>query len=370
MKKRLISMMMLVALALAGCSASNSTQTQVIKVNSESGDTEIDADDLETEATTSVQNGVQVSEQYVFAMDKEMYLTVYGDESDSAIAAAADEINRIDSLLSVGDKDSEIYKINNTGSAVISDETYSLIERAIEIGKDTKGALDITVYPLMDAWGFTTQNYRVPDESEIKSLLETMGTDKISYDKSTSTLTVADGTQIDLGAIAKGYTSSRLMEIFSQYDVDSAMVSLGGNVHVYGTKTDGSDWNVAIADPDDTSSYLGAVKIADKCVITSGGYERYFEQDGVTYHHILDPSTGYPADSGLTSVTIVSDDGTLADGLSTALFVMGLEDASDYWRQHSDEFDFVIKTSDGKVYITSGIENVFSSSYKYEVVSK
>ncbi len=369
MKNRIISIMLLSALALTGCGNTSAT-TQVIKVSSESGDTEIDADDLETEATTYTQDGVQVSEQYVFAMDTEMYLTVYGDESDKAIEAAVAEINRIDDMLSVGDENSEIYQINNSGSAVISDETYSLIERAIEIGEETGGALDITVYPLMDAWGFTTQDYRVPEDSEITSLLETMGADKISYDESTSTLTVAEGTQIDLGAIAKGYTSSRLMEIFAEYDVDSAMVSLGGNVHVYGTKVDGTDWNVAIADPDDTSSYLGGVKIADKCVITSGGYERYFEQDGVTYHHILDPSTGYPADSGLTSVTIVSSDGTLADALSTSLFVMGLDEASEYWRAHSDEFDFVIKTSDGEVYISAGLENVFSSTYKYEVVNK
>ena len=363
--KKLLFIIIAAAVFAGGCSEKDGN-LNVVTVNDEDG--EITEDDLETEPQTSVEDGVQVSKQYVFAMDTEMYLAVYGDESKEAIAEAVSEIKRIDSLLSVGDEESEIYELNTNGSAVISEETYDLINEAVGIGVLTEGALDITVYPLMDAWGFTTQNYRVPEKEEIESLLELTGTDKIHYDENTGEMTLGEGTQIDLGAIAKGYTSSKLMEIFSQYDVVSAMVSLGGNVHVYKDKPDGTLWNVAIADPDDTSSYLGAVKVEDKCVITSGGYERYFEEDGVIYHHILDPSTGYPADSGVSSVTIVSSDGTLSDALSTSLFVMGLEKATDYWREHSDEFDFVIKTTDGEIYITCGLDGVFSSDASYSII--
>ncbi|MCR5784892.1 MAG: FAD:protein FMN transferase [Eubacterium sp.] len=363
--KKFIYLTIAAALLLSGC-GSNAQSVQVVSVNDDDG--EITEEDLATEAETTYENGVKVSKQYVFAMDTEMYLAIYGTECEEAIEAAVEEINRIDDLLSVGDEESEIFVLNSEGSCTLSDETYELIERALEIGDLTAGALDITVYPLMEAWGFTTQDYRVPSESEIKELLEKMGADKISYDEDTKVMTLSEGTMIDLGAIAKGYTSSRLMEIFEEYDVNSAMVSLGGNIHVYGSKTDGSDWNVAIADPEDSSKYLGAVKVSDKCVITSGGYERYFEEDGVVYHHILDPSTGYPADSGVISVTIVSDDGTLADALSTSLFVMGLSKATEFWENHSDEFDFIIETDDGEIYITPGLDGIFSSDSDYNIV--
>lgn len=197
----------------------------------------------------------------------------------------------------------------------------------------------------------------------------------INYDSKERSISFGiDGMEIDLGGIAKGYTSSRIMEIFKDYDIDSGLVNLGGNVQAYGTKTDGSNWRVAIKNPDtaddDTDDYIGILSIADKAVITSGGYERYFEQDGKTYHHIIDPSTGYPAENGLVSVTIVSDDGTLADGLSTSLFIMGKDKAVEFWKVHSDEFDAVLVADDGTIYVTEGIKDSFTSDGTVEIVSK
>ena len=151
------------------------------------------------------------------------------------------------------------------------------------------------------------------------------------------------------------------------------MVSLGGNVQVLGIKTDGSKWRVAVQNPEDTENYLGVLETQDRAVITSGGYERYFEQDGKTYQHILDPKTGYPADSGLTSVTIVSVDGTLADGLSTSLFVMGKEKAVAYWRAHSEEFDAILVEKDGTVSVTENIADQFTPDdavKKTEIITK
>ena len=138
------------------------------------------------------------------------------------------------------------------------------------------------------------------------------------------------------------------------------MVSLGGNVHLLGTKQDGSAWRVGIQDPNNTDDMLGVLEANDCAVITSGAYERNFEKDGVTYHHIVDPATGKPSNSGLTSVTIVSKDGTLADGLSTSLFVMGKDKAIAYWKQHADEFDTILVDKDRNVYITEGIAGNFS----------
>ena len=178
------------------------------------------------------------------------------------------------------------------------------------------------------------------------------------------------GMEIDLGGIAKGYTSSRVMEIFKEYGVEHGLVSLGGNVQALGGKQDGNPWRVAIQNPESELDYLGVLEIADKCVITSGGYERFFEQDGVRYHHIIDPRTGSPADSGIISSTIISSDGALADGLSTSLFIMGLEEAEKYWRANADKFDFVLEDRSGKLYISEGAAKMITTEMDMEVVKK
>ena len=160
------------------------------------------------------------------------------------------------------------------------------------------------------------------------------------------------------------------MDIFKENGISSAVISLGGNVQTLNGKPDGSDWRVAVENPADTGSYIGVLSIKDKAVITSGGYERYFKQDGKTYHHIIDPATGYPADSGLISVTIVSDDGTLADGLSTSLFIMGEEKAAQFWRKNSDEFETIMETADGKLYVTEGIADSLTTDMDVTVIHK
>ena len=176
--------------------------------------------------------------------------------------------------------------------------------------------------------------------------------------------------QIDFGGIAKGYTSARIMDIFRACGIKSGLVNLGGNVQALGTKKDGSSWRVAVKDPQDTDQYLGVLSIQDKAVITSGGYERYFEQDGRTYHHIIDPKTGYPVENGLISVSIVTADGTLADGLSTSVFIMGKEAATEYWRNHSDEFDMILMTDDREIYVTEGIADSFESEMDTKIIEK
>ena len=305
----------------------------------------------------------------LFAMDTVMMITAYGDEAQEAADAAEEEIRRLDALFSVGEADSDIALLNANGQVLAEADTVALMERSLEVSDETGGAFDITIYPLMEAWGFTTQNYRIPEQKTIDSLLEHVDADGVNVDEKSGLLTLAEGTRIDLGGIAKGYTSSRIMEIFAKYDVVSGMVSLGGNVQVYRTKPDGSPWKVGIENPDpNAADYIGTLAVSDAAVITSGGYERYFEQDGKVYHHILDPKTGYPAQSGLTSVTIVSPDGTLADGLSTALFVMGKETALSYWRAHADTFDCILVEEDGTITVSGGIADVFSSELPYTIV--
>lgn len=298
----------------------------------------------------------------LFAMDTVMELSAYGTNADHALALASDRINELDALLSTNQEGSEVYAANNSQGQpiVLSDDTAVLIQKALSVCAMTNGALDISIYPIVKAWGFTTNSYQVPDAKTLSKLLSLVDYSAISLDPNTNTLTLPKGMEIDLGSIAKGYTGDAVTQLLASNGITSAIINLGGNVQTLGTKPDGSLWNVAIQDPKG-DDYLGTVAVADKAVITSGGYQRYFVQDGVTYHHIIDPASGYPANNGLISVTIVSGSGTLGDGLSTSLFVMGLDKAIDFWRTH-DGFETVLVGDDGTVYVTEGLKDVFTPS--------
>lgn len=371
---------------LTACSSSSASSDATSDASSESSVSSESSSLLGevSEESSDDEDGVTISKdametpsasQDIFAMDTYMTVTAYGEKCTEAVQAAVDEINRLDDLWSVGNSESEISILNENGSIILSDETYTVVKEALELYDSTGGLFDITVYPLMVEWGFTTEDYKVPTDEKIKELLKLTGIDKINLDDETHQITLATGTQIDLGGIAKGYTSAKIMDIFSEYGIVSGLVSLGGNVQLYGTKVDGSDWRVGVENPDNTikalstSDYIGVVQISDKALITSGGYQRYFiDENGEKHHHIIDPRTGSPSNSGLISVTIVSDDGLLADGLSTSLFIMGKDDAISYWHENSDQFDFILVDSEGKIYVSKGIENNFSSELDYEVV--
>ena len=314
-------------------------------------------------------NVASTSEEF-FAMDTFMRVTVYGDRSEEMAEEAKNEIERIDELLSISG-DSEIADINAHGGGRASPETRDILERAIEIGRWTDGAFDITLYPVVDAWGFFSGEYRIPDNEEIKELLLHTGIENININEDNSVVFAQQGMGIDLGGIGKGYAGQRVHDILAENGVSSALMELGGNICLLGTKPDGSLWRVAIMSPFDTSDRVGVIEAKDVSIVTSGGYQRYFEEDGTTYHHIIDPSTGFPADSGLMSVTIVCSDGLLADALSTALFVMGEDEACRFWRENGG-FEMLLVTDDGRIVVSSGIEDSFQpeDGYTTEVVSR
>ena len=296
-----------------------------------------------------------------FAMDTVMDFTIYGesgliDQSESLITS-------LESLVSVTDADSELYAINQTGSGTLTGKASSLMEQALEICRRTDGALDLSIYPIVRAWGFTTGSYQVPDEAEIQALLPLVDYRKIQYDAADGDVTLPVGMKIDLGSVAKGYAGQLAAQMLREHGVQSALLNLGGNVQTVGAKPDGSPWQIGIKDPQGEDAMM-VLSVEDQAVVTSGGYERYFEQDGQTYWHIMDPSTGHPADSGLISVTIVGDEGVVCDGLSTALFVMGLEKAADLWAQSGD-FEAVFVTASGEVYITEGLRDCFALTEQY-----
>ena len=360
MKKRklLIALLCgaLVCLPLAGCNNKNGASGTDSSVQSEVSE---DAGE---------QNSSDSSQEYtsdVFAMDTYMTLTAYGENAQEAVEAGIAEIQRLDDLLSTGKDTSEVAQINANGGGVLSEDTDYLVKRALDIYQSTNGAFDISIYPVMQLWGFTTGNFVVPSESDLAAKLALVDAGKIilSEENGQTSISLPEGMEIDLGGIAKGYTSGRVMDVMKSYGIKSAVINLGGNAHVLGNKTDGSQWKVGIQDPEDENGYLGGVSVTDKAIITSGGYERYFvdKDTGVKYHHIIDPKTGYSANNGLISVTIVSADSTLADGLYTSLFVLGTEEAITYCEEHcaEDGFDAIMEDEDGKLYITDGIYDDF-----------
>ncbi|MBQ6431592.1 MAG: FAD:protein FMN transferase [Oscillospiraceae bacterium] len=295
-------------------------------------------------------------EREIFAMDTLMTLRVWGDDDD--VAAAVSEINRLDALLSVTDENSEIYALNRDGTAEFSLDTFELLNKAVAVSRRTDGAFDPTVYPLVEIWGFTKEEQRVPSQGEIDAALSRVGYEQLERELDVTCVSM-DG-KIDLGGIAKGYAAQKVVELLQSRGIETAFLSLGGNVQTLGSKPDGAPWLVGIADPSAPSQAIACLRFHDSlALVTSGGYQRYFEENGVRYHHILDPKTGYPADSGLASVTVLAHDGALADGLSTALFVMGMEKATALWRE-SDDFEAVFITKDGAIFATDGAASLLT----------
>lgn len=337
-------------------------------VASSSGDGQSDSENSQTAARSS---DLTSASRDIFAMDTYMTVKACGANADQAVDDAENEINRLDKLLSTGSDTSEVSDINRNGGGSLSSDGQYLMKTSLALYRSTNGLFDVSIYPVMELWGFPTKEYKVPDADELAATLKLVDASKIAYDETTGKVSFAQkGMEIDFGGIAKGYTSSRVMEIFRKDGVTSGLANLGGNVQALGTKPDGSNWRIAIRDPNDESKYLGVLSIADRAVITSGGYERYFKKDGKTYHHIIDPRTGYPAESGIKSATVVSSDGTMADGLSTSLFIMGVDTAEKYWRAHSDEFDMILMDDDNQLYVTEEIADDFTGNYDVTVVKK
>lgn len=308
------------------------------------------------------------AEKTVFAMDTYMKLTAYGNNAEEAISASEEKISELERLWSVTDKSSEIYSVNHSGGKSVSVSTYTaeLLELSLKISETTEGALDCTMYPILKEWGFTTGEYKIPDDEKIIELLENTGCKNIAFDG--VNVTLPENFQIDLGAVGKGFTGDIVSQIMRENGVTSALLDLGGNIQTVGTKPDGTPWKVGLRNPFGDGLF-GVLELSDKAAVTSGGYERYFiGEDGETYWHILDPETGKPARSGIISATAVGENGGICDALSTSLFVMGLEKSEKFWKRQGDRLDFemVLVAEDGKIFITEGLEEGFTPTNAFE----
>lgn len=315
-------------------------------------------------------------EATTFAMDTVMTFTVIHEDGDEIIIDAEQEIRRLENLLSVTVESSDISKLNAAAGKEALDmqiDTQVLLAKGKELGEKTGGAFDIAISPIVKAWGFTEEEHHVPTQAELDALLPVTDPSDVILDAGKAYLQ-KEGMAVDLGGIAKGYASDKVSELLKEKGVESAIVSLGGNVVGIGRKPDGEKWEVALANPLDANDYCGLISIEDKAVVTSGGYQRFFEENGRKYHHIIDPVTGYPAESGLLSVTIISESGTEADVLSTALFVMGLEDALEYWQKNGG-FEAIFITEAGEVIATEGADACFAfegrdNDFTYRMVER
>ena len=302
----------------------------------------------------------------IFAMDTYMSLVAIGDGGAAVLQSCSNEINALEQKLSRTIDTSDVAQLNANGTAQLSDDTAELLRAALQYSEVTGGAFDVTIAPLVELWGITTDSPRVPAQDEIDALLPLVGSGHVRLDGTAAALD--EGCAIDLGGIGKGYASDKAAELFAQSELSGGFVSLGGNVYVHGTTAEGKPWNVAIQDPRNTEAYACTLRLSDAFVVTSGGYQRYFTgPDGTVYQHIIDPATGYPVQSDLLSVSIVTrrdngGTGTMADAYSTALYVMGETAAVDFWRQHSAAFDMVLVTADGRLLYTPGLADCFNKT--------
>ena len=303
------------------------------------------------------------------AMGTDCSVRVYG--FDGTAKDIMDMLSDIENkYLSWRIEGSDIANINENASesepVMPSKWTYSYLENVLDLARKSSGAFDPTLGRVSQLWNLESDNPYIPSKSELTELLLETGWKKIN--QSEGEVFLKDSVQIDLGAVGKGIGCDEARKMLEEADADAAVVSVGGSILTYGKKPDGKSWKIGIANPrtEDGESYLGSLTIDGTCSIsTSGDYEKYVIEDGVRYHHILDPKTGYPAESGLISVTIVCEKGWLSDGLSTACFVLGYEDSLPLLETYQAEAVFV--TEDKEVIVTDGLKDMFTltdSSYE------
>nr|WP_207728724.1 FAD:protein FMN transferase [Clostridium botulinum] len=290
-------------------------------------------------------------------------IKAYGKNADKAVQSSVDKISDIENKMSLNISTSEVNKINkNAGIAPVkvSKNTFDVVKASLIYSEKTKGSFDITVEPLVSIWGIGTDKARIPSKDEINNALKLINyKDVVINEKESTVMLKRKGQAIDLGAIAKGYTADELKKVLLNYNVSSAFLSLGGNVYVLGNKPDKTPWKIGVQNPlEPRGDYLGIVSVSDKSVVTSGNYERFFERNGKRYHHIFDTKTGYPAEKGLISVSIISDKSIDGDALSTSVYTLGLDEGKKLIESLKG-VEAIFVTNDKKVYVTSGLKDIF-----------
>ncbi|MGI6567731.1 MAG: FAD:protein FMN transferase [Limnochordia bacterium] len=299
-------------------------------------------------------------------MDTSVEIRLFG--SKKALEAAFQRIQELDDLMSRTRKGSDIYTVNQKagGEPVKVDaETFHVIETALRYAELTGGLFDPTITPLVELWGIGTGNPQIPEPGAIENAKRLIDYRKVELEPNGYRVRLAEaGMGLDLGAIGKGYAADSAAELLRQRGVESALLNLGGNVYVIGGKPDGSAWRIGIQDPfADRGTHVTILQVRDTSIVTSGTYERFFIRNGKRYHHIMDPETGYPAETGLASVSIISPSSITGDALSTGVFLLGLEKGLALLEE-LEGVEGMLITNDRKVYLTSGLKDQVKSLAK------
>ncbi len=271
--------------------------------------------------------------------------------------------------MTVNAESSELIELNKKAGkelCKVSPDTFFVIKKGLQYSRLSKGKFDITVGPLVRLWGMGTDKAHVPTPTEIKKALSLIDYTQVKLDESQNAVFLRKADMaLDLGGIAKGYAADESARVLMQSGVESGLIDLGGNLYAIGTKPDGTPWKIGLQNPFDVrGSIFATVEVEDKTLVTSGPYERYFEENGKKYHHILDTNTGFPIENNLMSVTIISDSSIDADALSTVVFSMGLSDGIKFVNGQKN-IEAVFVTGDYRVYASSGI-----NKYNFKVTNK
>jgi thiamine biosynthesis lipoprotein len=302
----------------------------------------------------------------IYALGTVIQIQIYDADEDKAQKAIEESVKRIQEIenkMSVNIENSEVNQINEysgVNSVKISPDTFYVIEKAKKYSELSGGAFDLTIEPIIKLWGIGTENARVPKKEEIEPLLDLVDYNDVILDDNSKEVKLSKkGQAIDLGAIAKGYAGDEVKKILKDHGIPTAFVNLGGNVVTLGSKPDGSSWRIGVQNPfEERGKHIAVIEVKDETVVTSGNYERYFIEDGKRYHHIIDPKTGYPAEAGIISSTIVTNSSIDADALSTSVYVLGLEKGMELI-ESLEHVEAAIITEDKKIYVTSGLKDRF-----------
>lgn len=300
-----------------------------------------------------------------FMMGTAVNVKIYNEGKEEVLTAVFDRMEELAGKITVDEPGSEVEAINQQAGiapVAVSEDVYELLEAAYAYSEETRGSFDMTIGPLTELWHIGFDDARKPEQAEIDEALTLVDYRQVEFYEANQTVYLPkQGMRLDLGAIAKGYITDEVVKVLKEHEVDTAIVDLGGNVFVLGhsPRAENADWNVGVQDPFETrGEILGSIPVSNQTIVTSGIYERFLEVDGMQYHHLMDPETGYPFDNEIAGVSIISEKSIDGDGLSTAAFSDGLEAGLDYIEQ-IEGVEAIFVTKDRNVYVTDGLKKGF-----------
>ncbi|MBS5886446.1 MAG: FAD:protein FMN transferase [Clostridium sp.] len=290
-------------------------------------------------------------------------VTLYDSNDEGILDKVFTKVKELESTLSINENGTLVDKINESAGiepVKVDYDTYTVIKKGLEYAKLSNGLFDISVGPIVKLWNIGLPEAKVPTQEEIDSRIPLVGYSDVELNDEENTVFLKrQGMMIDLGGVAKGYTADVISDILTEEGVKSAIIDLGGNIFAHGSKVDGSTWRIGIQNPfSDRGDIIGTITVKNKSIVTSGIYERYIEKDGIKYHHILSPKTGYPYENEIAGITIISDKSSDGDALSTSVFAMGVEEGMKFVNTQ-EGIDAIFVTKDNKIYITDGIRDIF-----------